>query len=210
MGEKFSRIIPPCQGNDRQLTPVSALCNEAWNSHNWRLKDEEEDFDPGWELILDDFRQIELVMTTSQFLAHFSDLIENLLLGCKEAMSDEVHQGFVDLIVTQTENVIQEEYIKGEDRLNFCKNLPLYLNKEDSPKNRKTQMVFLMVIRISNLVSKESRVEKEATWECFIRLQLSSDKLKTPATGRPRRCCRENQGWQLPPNLGVFASLDPT
>ena len=201
MGERFSRIIySSC--HEQRVTPVSVLCNEAWDSHNWRLKDEE-GFDPGWELILDDFRQIELLMTTSQFLAHFSDLIENLLLGCKEAMSDEVHQSFVDLIVTQTENVIQDEYIKCEDG-NFCKHVPLYLNKEDSPKNRKTQMVFLMVIRISNSVIK---TEKE--WECFIRLQLSSDKQKPLVVDRPRRCCRENQ-WQLPPNLGLFASVDPT
>ena len=208
MGENVSRMIT-CRDQEDTRTPISDLCNDAWESHNWRLKDEE-DFDPGWELILDDVRQIELTVTTSKFLAHFSDLIENLFLGCKEAMSDEVHQDFVDLIVNQTENIIQEEYTNGKTEV-FCKEVPLYLNKEDALKNRKTQMVFLMVIRISNSPSKE-RTEREAKWESFIKLQLSSDMQKYPIE-QPRRCCRENQ-WQLPSNYLLspreFASLDPT
>ena len=214
MGKAVSRIVENivffCQ--EESTTPmitvsVQNLCNGAWNNHKWRLKDEE-DFDPSWELILDDFRQIELFMTTSQFLAHFSDLIENLLLGCKEAMSDEVHQDFVDFIVKQTENVIQEEYTEEEES-SACRQIPLYLKREDPLKNRKTQMVFLMVIRTSHLERRERRAEKESKWETFIKLQLSSDKQKPPEAERPRRCCRENQ-WQLPSNLGIFASLDPT
>lgn len=206
MGKILSRMVF-CQEQNMSI-PISVMCHRAWNSHSWRLKDEE-DFDPSWELILDDFRQIELIMTTSQYLAHFSDLIENLLLGCKEAMSDEVHQDFVDFIVQQTENLIQEECVKEEEENPVYKQIPLYLKKEDPLKNRKTQMVFLMVIRISNLESKERRTDKETKWESFIKLQLSSDKQKPPEVERSRRCCRENQ-WQLPSNVGVFASLDPT
>ena len=203
MGEKISRILSERQGQAQsQLMEASDQFEEAWTKHYQQLKDEG-NFEFGRELILDDFRQIELFMTTSQFLAQFSDLIENLFLGCKEAMSDEVHQDFVDIIVTQTQSIIQKEYhsINGMNR-NFCKDIPLYLNKEDSLKNRITQMVFLMVMRISNLATEEIGPEKKAKWECSIRLQLSSD--KTLVAVRPRRpCYRENQ-WQLPPNLSVL------
>ena len=167
MGEKISRILPWYQGRTQRQS--SEPFEKAWTAHIQQLKDKGS-FESGRELILDDFRRIELLMTASQFLARFSDLIENLFLGCKEAMSDEVNRDFVDLVVTQTQSVIHEEY-KGSNGA-FCKEIPLFLNKEDPLKHRITQMVFLMVMRISNSTREESGPEERAKWECTIRLQL--------------------------------------
>ena len=200
IGEKISwirgRILLRYQGRTQ---PLTSEFEKAWSAHNQQLK-EKGSFESGRELILDDFRRIELLMTASQFLARFSDLIENLFLGCKEAMSDEVHRDFVDLVVSQTQSVIHGEYYSSEGTNgNFCKEIPLFLNKEDSLKNRITQMVFLMVMR----TCEQSGPEERAKWECTIRLQLSSDKTLV-VERRPRRCCRQENRWKLPPNLSVF------
>lgn len=191
---------------EQNKIPISTLCTNAWDSYKWRLKDEK-DFDPGWELILDDFHQSELLMTASRFQIIFYNLIENLFLGCKGSMSDDVHKEFVDFVVKETQNILQEENILSQN--DICKEIPLYLFKEDSINNRKIQMVFLTVIRISKSTSEEGNVEKEeVTWESYIKLQLSSDKIR-PVTERQSTRCREDQQ-QQPHKIGFDALFDPT
>ena len=93
------------QENEMQ---ISTLGNNAWDNYIWQLKDEE-GFDPGWELILEDFYQSELFMTVSQFLDIISNIIGNLFVGCKEAMSPNVQNDFEEFIVEKTKNALQEK-----------------------------------------------------------------------------------------------------
>ena len=183
---------------------VLSLCQEEWDLYI----DNNRDFKSEWEMILDDARHVNVTTTTSHFLAHFSDLIENLFLGCKDMVSDELHNSFVDILVKRMEEIVRYDY-KHATKDFTPPPVKLIRYTEDAPKDRKTQMIFVMIARVEKKHKWAENVDDlEANWEICLKLQLRSHKDEQVVTQRTRQCT-EN-ALTLPDNLVRLGLLDPT
>jgi len=184
---------------------VSAVCKSEWDKYKGEIAGK-----PDWDIILDDFRPIDVYTTASQFSSHFSDMIENLFLGCKEMVSREIHEQFVEIIKKRTEEITQYDWEHRKDHDSFNQVIKLYRFADDTMKERQTDMIFVMVIRMSN-VSKKSKDEIVANWESCVKLQLRSHKIVPPEpveTARPRCCQQQDDDFSAA--LQRATLMDPT
>ena len=201
------KIKRPTADQKNIKLPLSFMCDTAWDKYKWRLKDEE-DYDPSWEVILNDSRCVEFV-NASRFQVTFPEVIENLFLGCRQAMSDNIYRNFVDFVVEETKNAIETEiYIRKNEE--FYKEIPLHLFKEDQGKE--IRMIFLMVIQTSQSASEEGSVENETTWESFIKLQIICDEKQNPNMEHLQKTFENYQrrGKFLHLKVGLHSTFDLT
>ena len=164
-----------------QLQDVSTKCNNEWNRYNDTIGN----CKPDWDIILDDSRHINANTTATEFSAHTSNMIENVFLGCKEMLSREVHDQFVEIITKRVAEITQYDW-EHCDKDPFNQVIKLFRSTEDLLMDRKTEMLFVMVIRITRTAS--------AKWESCLKLQLRSHKIIPPAVTEPARPrCSQNQ-----------------
>ena len=118
-----------------QSIPCSELCSKSWDSYangDYRLQE-------GWEVTLDDSREVETISTMSSFLATFADIFENLFLGSRDSMSDNVHATLVDVVVKRLQSIIQIDWVNHRKR-EFCPSPIRFMRmNDDYGKNRKFQ-----------------------------------------------------------------------
>lgn len=147
---------------------TEALCSQEWEKY---LKTTGEHKD-GWEVILDDSRNVNINKSMSFFLAHFTDLMENLFMGCKEVMSESVHRELVDVAVKRMEELINFDYSNYSGK-RFYQVVPLLRSTDDCILQRKTEMIVVMVVRVS-VVPKSDRNETPAQIENSIKVRMRS------------------------------------
>lgn len=83
-------------------TSTDKLCKREWNSYletTGQIKN-------GWELVLDDFRNVDINSDRTIFMVKFTEIVEKLLLGSPQVISDMVHQEFTDVTVKRMEELI--------------------------------------------------------------------------------------------------------
>ena len=167
-----------------RVTDISTVCMSEWN----RYKEEIGECKPDWEIILDDSRRINVNTTASDFSGHASEMIKNLFLGCNEVVSLEIHDQFVETIVKRIKEITEYDWEHHKEKDPFNQVIKLYRSTEDLSKERQTELLFVMVIRITAL---------STNWESCVKLQLRSHKV-TPVGSEPSRprCC-ENQNQYL-------------
>lgn len=162
-----------------QTSDVSTVCKSEWN----RYKEDIGKCKPEWDVILDDFRRIHVNTTASEFLSHSYDMIENLFLGCKEVVSREVHDQFVETITKRIEEITQYDWEHRREKEPFNQVIKLFRSTEDMSKDRKTEMLFVMAIKITAV---------SANYESCLKLQLRSHKIIPPeAAPTGARCCQD-------------------
>ena len=135
---------------------TDTLCTQEWDKYLNSTGKPKDD----WELLLDDSRNVNLHDDTSKFLARFTDIMENLFLGCKEVMSARVHQEFSDVTVKRMEELINFDHSNNTEK-KFNKVVRLIRLTEDSDFQRKTEMILVMVIRITVVAKKRSQEQEE-------------------------------------------------
>ena len=155
-----------------QSIPCNKLCNESWENYaneDCKLRD-------GWEVILDDTREVETISTMSDFLANFADIFENLFLGSEDSMSNDVHATLVDVMVKRLQSIIQMDWVNHKNGKFTPSPIRFMRINDDRRKNRKFQLIFVMVLRIISV--KKQDTEKtdlethEASVEMSVRIQL--------------------------------------
>ena len=173
-------------------TSTQVLCKQEWDKY----QEEVGTIKDGWTLVIDDSRNLDVMQTMSSYLAHATDLMENLMLGCKEVISESVHQELVDTIVKRLESVIEFDYKNYNDKV-FNGVITLFRATDDYVKERKTEMVFVTILRFTSSTSRNlaSKNDKQRTQdldvnqihiESSIKLQVRSIKdpelANTPST----------------------------
>ena len=88
------------------------LCSQDWD--NYVNKDHK--LQEGWEIILDDTREVDTNYTMTTFLATYTNIFENLFLGSQDSMSDNVHATFVDVVVKRLESIIQIDWLNHKKK----------------------------------------------------------------------------------------------
>ena len=165
--------------------PVDTICKQEWDGYRQEMGGL--DLKEGWGLILDDSRSINITHTTSNFLARFSDIMENLFLGCKEVVSSNVHRELVDVTVKRMETLIQFDHQNHTER-EFSKSVRLFRATDDPSYSRKTEMILVMIVRITVAATTsrnpEARIQATTTQreqnqahiETAVKLQIRSVK----------------------------------
>ena len=151
---------------------TDTLCNQEWDSY---LKTTGKNKD-GWELVLDDSRSVDINSDTTVFLAKFAEIMENLLLGSEQVISDMLHQEFADVTVKRMEELINFDFANSKEK-KFYKVIPLLRRTEDPSLLRKTEMVLVMVVRITpDAIKKPLQEQEKATAhiESSIKVQVHS------------------------------------
>ena len=197
-------------------TSVRALCDSEWNLYTQHIDEHGSKHDEQqWEMILDDLRHLAIETTSPEISANFTDVVENILLGCKEVISREIHDQFVEIIVRRV-----KEIIELDSETTNLQVIKLFRSTEDTQRNRETCMVFVMAIRYTK---RQEVGEEDITmvtpptirWESCFRIRLHSHLINQPVAQRvqtPRRCTQNQLFWSLPATIGqgTVARLDPT
>ena len=152
---------------------TDALCIQEWDSYlktTGKNKDE-------WDVYLDDSRNINIIHDTALFLAKFADIMETLLLGSKQVISERLHKEFADVTVKRMQELINFDFPNSNEK-KFNKVVTLLRRTEDPELKRKTEMVLVMVVRITTDVIKKPEEEERATThiESAIKVQVRSTK----------------------------------
>jgi len=205
---------------------VRELCNNEWNlytqhidEHGSRHKEQH------WAIILDDLHHLAIETTSQEISVQFADVVEKILLGCKEVISRELHDQFVEIIVRRVKEIIEFDF-RDNKQLNQV--IELFRSTEDSQKGRETSVMFVMAIRLTK-TSKRQESEGEdreistaptIIWESCFRIRLHSYLLNRPAVTQrvqnPRSCTPHRPQIQISGSLpatfgqGIVTRLDPT
>ena len=199
---------------------IRAVCDREWNLYtqyideNGSRRDEQQ-----WEMILDDLHHLDIETTSIEISTHFTDVVETILLGCKEVVSRDIHDQFAEIIVKRVKEIIELD----SDVINtqFNQVINLFRSTEDSQRDRETSVVFVMAIRLMTAKRQEAREEDTSPpaptikWESCFRIRLHSRLINRPVSRRaqtPRRCTLNHFSWSLPATIGhqTVARLDPT
>ena len=137
---------------------IRAVCDSEWNLYtqyideNGSRRDEQQ-----WEMILDDLHHLDIETTSIEISTHFTDVVETILLGCKEVVSRDIHDQFVEIIVKRVKEIIELD----SDVINtqFNQVINLFRSTEDSQRDRETSVVFVMAIRLMTAKRQEAREE---------------------------------------------------
>lgn len=135
---------------------TDTLCTQEWDKYLKTVGESKE----GWNLILDDSRNVNIHSGMTKFLAHFTDLLENLFLGCKAVLSENVHRELVDVTVKRMEELINFDYKNCKEK-NFYQVIPLLRSTDDNRLQRKTEMILVLVVRITADTTKKPLQEQE-------------------------------------------------
>ena len=165
-----------------RVIDISTVCMSEWN----RYIEEIGECKPEWEIISDDSRCINVNTTPSDFSSHASEMVQNLFLGCNEVVSLEVHDQFVETIIKRIKEITEYDWKYHKEKDPFNQVIKLYRSTEDLSKDRQTELVFVMVIRIT---------ASSTNWESCVKLQLRSHKVIPIGmdSARPRCCENQNQ-----------------
>ena len=126
-------------------TSVQDRCKQEWDKYQSDVGA----IKSGWTLVLDDSRDTDVVQTVSFYLAKSTDIMENLMMGCKEVISETVHQDLVDTVVKRIQSVIQFDYKNYNEKI-FNGVITLYRATDDYVKGRKTELVFVAILRFTS------------------------------------------------------------
>ena len=134
-------------GNQQsQVETVDELCTQEWEKYERKVGSIKD----GWELIHDDGRAVDVKSSIAGFLAHFSSLQENLFIGCDSSyISGTLHRNLVDVTVKRMEEIINFDYVNCSSKV-FNNKATILRARDDTKKNRKTEMIFVMAIRITD------------------------------------------------------------
>ena len=159
-----------------QSVPCGKLCSQDWENYvnvDYKLQD-------GWEVILDDTREIDTSYTMTAFLANFTNIFENLFLGSQDSMSENVHATFVDVVVKRLESIIEIDYLNHRKKEFSPSPIHFMRMNDDYGKNRKFQLMFVMALRITATRKRDGdKAELDthpANVEMSVRIQLRSVK----------------------------------
>ena len=149
---------------------VNILCENEWELYKTQIGE----LDQNLTVILDDRRHLDLITTKSNVLAQFSGLIENTFLGCKEVISRDIHDDFVEAIVKRVEQIVLFDYSSKVHHPD--QTIKMFRFTEDTGRDRQTNMIFVMVIRIAHVRAELTDDEEEAMikWESCLRLRMHS------------------------------------
>lgn len=152
---------------------TETLCSHEWDKYLKTTGKAKK----GWELIMDDFRNVNVHSQMATFLEHFANLMENLFLGsATEVMSDSVRKKFVDVTVERMKELIDFDYkytnFGAGNKIKFYQVTPLMRSTEDTHLKRKTEMILMMVVRIT-------KDEPKAHIETSIKVRIRSIKDST-------------------------------
>ena len=158
-----------------RCVPCKELCNEEWKKYldnDYKLQD-------GWEIILEDNREFDTRYTVSTFFAATATIFENLLMGCKDLISQHVHSTFANVLTARLQSMLNIDYLHHKKReYNGIVNLTRMNN--DKRRKCKHQMICVMSFRITSPCIRKGTQEElhnlESDVEMFVRIQLRSTK----------------------------------
>ena len=137
-------------------TSVQDRCKQEWDKYQSDVGA----IKSGWTLVLDDSRDTDVVQTVSFYLAKSTDIMENLMMGCKEVISETVHQDLVDTVVKRIQSVIQFDYKNYNEKI-FNGVITLYRATDDYVKGRKTELVFVAILRFTSPAKRNLHLKND-------------------------------------------------
>ena len=161
-------------GGEQSTPSCNKLCSQDWDNY----VNKEHKLQEGWEIILDDTRDVDTIYTMTKFLANFANIFENLFLGSKNSMSENIHATLVDVVVKRLQSIIQIDWLNHKMR-EFSP-LPIHFMRinDDNGRNRKFQLIFVMALRIISTKKRDGKEEEldthHANVEMSVRIQLRS------------------------------------
>ena len=139
---------------------TETLCSHEWDKYLKTIGKAKRE----WELIMDDFRNVNVYSDTTEFLPHFTDLMNTLFVVSEKVMSNSVRDEFVNVTVERMKELINFDYANSTldsdnvTKKRVCQVIPLLRSTEDTDTDtkRKTEMILVMVLRITRPREQES------------------------------------------------------